>query len=557
MKLFETSWRDGFKYFERYYDTELEKSVKHRLHIKNEFYEPCSVGTYEYFLDPSIRLQKVEGPASEGREEFGFLNPIYRNIRDNYWKNAQYNASPRILFLDIETRVGQNSSGFPIPEKALEPISMFQLYDSVNDYMIIIGTRDWVHQKEYLEHGQAAKYIAGSDHFKNNDEKVNFPVKYINAKNESKLIRLFLDLYKKLDPLIVYAWNGSGFDFPYIYNRMKNLGMDTSELSNYGDVQFKMKDFAGRKVFDVQPAGHYWIDLKDVYKKFILKPVTSYSLDNIASVELKKNKVKHTEYDAFDDFYSGKYRLPDNPTPEQEQSKIYQAALNSSPEVKELAHSEFVYYGLIDTYLLKELDDKIRLTDIILNISQKTGVLVSDSLGTVKPWSQYLANTIIQDKKVMPRRREFDHPNVVGGHVKDPVKGKHKWVLSADVNSMYPLLSMVGFNMSPETFIQKGELPDDLRDIVLQYYNDQDETKLFEMSDDIKDRTKDLLNEHNLALSINGAVFDKSYLGVIPALVKNLYDDRKKDKAKMFEYENQKLKIQEVIKAKLKNVSTA
>ena len=79
------------------------------------------------------------------------------------------------------------------------------------------------------------------------------------------------------------------------------------------------------------------------------------------------------------------------------------------------------------------------------------GVQISDSLGTVKPWSQYICNLALLNNQVMPPRKEFDAPNVVGGYVREPVVGKHKWTLSADVNSMYPLLGMVGFNMSPET----------------------------------------------------------------------------------------------------------
>lgn len=49
---------------------------------------------------------------------------------------------------------------------------------------------------------------------------------------------------------------------------------------------------------------------------------------------------------------------------------VYQEAVKgNTEEVKELSHSEFVWYGLKDTWLLKRLDDKRKLVDTMLLIS--------------------------------------------------------------------------------------------------------------------------------------------------------------------------------------------
>lgn len=528
MKLFETSWKQEWDFYERVWDTDLNKSISRKIDNKYEWYVPKSSGIYSSILDDNIKLEKIKSSnPKDGRDKYGFSDPIYLNIRDNYAKDSTYNLKPRIWYFDCETRaIGK----FPDPGRADQEITLMQFYDSVLNVMFCLGTREWKHQKDY---------------------EFDYEVKYIRCDNEIHLIETYLNIFEKLNPLIIYAWNGMGFDYPYIYNRMKNLKMDTNRLSNYGSVKYSQNEFMGMMEYDLKATGHYYIDLMVVYKKFILSPRSSYSLDNISSVELKDKKIAHTEYTSFDDYYLGKYNIPENPTPEQKSSKIYQQAiLGNWEEVKELAHSDFVFYGCKDTHLIKRLDDKLNFTSLMMDISSTMGVLLSDALGTVKPWSQYLANISYESNQIMPMKQEHSHPNVVGGFVKDPQRGKHKWVLSADVNSMYPLLGMVGFNMSPETYVAIHELPGDLRELILTYFNDQDEGERLELSPEIWETVTTLLQKYNYSLGINGAIFSKEKLGIIPRLVQEIYNGRKKAKKTMFKYEQQKVLIKEIMKSK-------
>ena len=530
MKLFESTWRSGYEFYERVYDDQLGRSIKRKINLPYEWYEPSSRGLYSFILDESIKLDKKQGRAKAGREHYGFLDPMYRNIRDNYWNQNKFNLTPRIWYLDIETRVGTCSTGFPVPEKALEPISLIQFFDSKEVVMFVLGLRDWKHQDDY---------------------KYDYPVKYVKCKNEIHLIETYLAIFGKLDPLVIFAWNGGGFDFAYIHNRIKNLGMDVNKLSNYGEVSYQEGEYQGRTEFKFRADGHFYIDLMVVFDKFTFKPVPNYQLDTIAQIVLKKSKVQHTEYAAFDDFYTGKYIIPEKPTDYQKNSKIYKAAIAGDwEEVKELSHSEFVHYGAIDTYLIKEIDDKKNFSVLMSMIAEKMGVQIGDSMGTVKPWSQYIANKSMMNMQVMPPRQDHPQPNIVGGYVRDPNAGKHRWTLSADVNSMYPLLGMVGFNMSPETFIPKYKLPEKLRDLVLMHFNDQDDEKRIYMDNNIWNNVTSELQENNLALAINGAVFSKDKLGMVPEMVQEIYDSRKKAKKTMFNYEKRKILIEEIIKGK-------
>ena len=532
MKLFESSWRDGFQFYERVLDTELNKSMKKEVKALYEWYEPSSNGMYSYILDENIKLdKKMSSSSKDGRDKYGFIDPLYKNIRDSYWNKNAYNLKPRTFYLDIETRTGQNGfTGFPKPEHSNQEICLMQFYDTTSETMFVLGNREWNHQSDY---------------------KFDYKIQYINCKNEIELLETYLKIFQKLDPLVIYAWNGSGFDYPYIFNRLKNLGFDTNRLSNYGKCSLNTSEYQGRTEFKFTSDGHHYIDLMVIYKKFTFKPRASYSLNSIAEIEVNDKKVDHSEYEKFDDFYSGNYTIPKNPTSEQKNSKIYKEAINGNiQEVRELAYSDFVYYGIKDTYLIKQIDDKLKFTQLQLMISEKMGVLLSDATGTVRPWSQYISNRSYVDNKIMPFKKDNPHPNVVGGYVKDPIKGKHKYVLSVDVNSMYPLLGMVGFNMSPETYVSKANLPADLKEIVLKYFNDQNEENRLNMSEDIWDKTKELLNKYNMSLGINGAVFTKDKLGMIPEMVLEIYNGRKKAKNKMLEFQQQKVNIKEILERK-------
>ena len=183
-------------------------------------------------------------------------------------------------------------------------------------------------------------------------------------------------------------------------------------------------------------------------------------------------------------------------------------------------------------------------------ISEKMGVQIGDAMGTVKPWSQYISNRSMLNNQVMPFKKDCDKPYVVGGFVREPNKGKHKWIISEDVDSMYPLLGMVAFNMSPETFIHKKDLPPELRDIVLAHFDNQDEGQRLELPNDVWNATTNLLQKHNLSMGINGAVFSKEKLGMIPELVLEISATRRKAKNTMQEYEKKKVLIQEILKEK-------
>ena len=87
-----------------------------------------------------------------------------------------------------------------------------------------------------------------------------------------------------------------------------------------------------------------------------------------------------------------------------------------------------------------------------------------------------------------------------GGYVKEPQIGRHKWVVSFDLNSLYPNL-IVQYNMSPETIVNQSETDG------VGYYL----------------AGKSVSSEYSVAA--NGSTYRKDFQGVLPQIIKEYYDE--------------------------------
>ena len=141
-ELFESAWKEKLNnknfYFKRVYNPQTKKSRKVQIDPIAEWYTVDPDGDYKFILNEEIRLSRVEsGYTFDGMNEYSFLDPVYKHIRDKYWNMDLNNNDPRIMYLDIETRSGINSTGFPVPEKSLEEVSLIQIFDNFTKTMIV------------------------------------------------------------------------------------------------------------------------------------------------------------------------------------------------------------------------------------------------------------------------------------------------------------------------------------------------------------------------------------------------------------------------------------
>jgi DNA polymerase elongation subunit (family B) len=129
--------------------------------------------------------------------------------------------------------------------------------------------------------------------------------------------------------------------------------------------------------------------------------------------------------------------------------------------------------------------------------------------------------------------------SLIGGHVKEPKIGLSKWVVSFDLNSLYPHLIMQ-YNISPETFEERIPFPS---------------------VDELLKKTSDFEFNREWSYAANGCCYRRDQQGFLPALMERMYNDRTKYKKLMLEakqrYENNPNAEDEKLVARYHNMQMA
>jgi len=125
-------------------------------------------------------------------------------------------------------------------------------------------------------------------------------------------------------------------------------------------------------------------------------------------------------------------------------------------------------------------------------------------------WDLIIHNHLMRKKVVVPQFNMVEKERQAeGAYVKDPKTGMSKWVVSFDLNSLYPHLIMQ-YNISPETWKGKIGAAPSIKSIIDGAWNDY----------------KPQLVERNVAVAATGDLYDKDFKGFLPTLMQSMYDDR-------------------------------
>src|SRR5210317_1558657 len=385
----------------------------------------------------------------------------YTYISETYPKQIQFDSSHmRIVTIDIEVEC---ENGFPNADQALEPMLSITIKNHDTGRIKVWGLHDYHNDRE--------------------------DVQYIKCQTGRELLAQFLSWWESDHPDIITGWNTERFDIPYICNRIKSvMGEDAMKrLSPWGVVNSKMVNSGyGRKDQTYDILGVEELDYLQLYKKFTYSNQESYRLDHIAFVELGERKDENP-YETFREWYTEDYQ-------------------------------SFIDYNIQDVELVDRLDDKMKLIDLIMTMTYEAKVNMTDSFTSVKYWDVLIYNHLLQKKVVIPQKsaRGTKAEKYAGAYVKEPQVGQHKWVLSFDLNSLYPHLIMQ-YNISPETL-----LSDQLN------FGDGGVDAII----DGKLVPKKGLDE-NVTATPNGAMFRKDFQGFLPEMMQSMYDDRTIYKKKM------------------------
>ena len=372
----------------------------------------------------------------------------------------------RQYFLDIEV---ESDQGFPEPGTALSIINAITVYDNIDNTYHTWGLNEW---------DQDDGEYAGSDTI----------IIYNECYDEETLLTLFLQFWEKQPPHVVTGWNIDGFDIPYIINRYAKVFGDkeTKKFSPFGWIKERsIKTKFGKDQFVYDILGVQSLDYMKLYKKFTYKMRESYALDFIGHVELNEKKLNY-----------------------EEEGSLFTLARDN--------HQKFIDYNIKDVELVKRIDDKMKLIDLAMTMSYDAKINYADVFGTVKMWDAIVYDYLIrQDIVAPPKNHARKSEQYAGAYVKTPIIGKHEWVMSFDLNSLYPHLIM-NYNISPETLVG--------------FDNRISLDKLLNQEIDLSN-----LKESNRTVTPNGALYRRDKRGFLPTLMEKIYNERKISKTKMLD----------------------
>jgi DNA polymerase elongation subunit (family B) len=390
----------------------------------------------------------------------GVKNFTFQYISEKY-PDIQWDESKISIYtIDIEVA---SDDGFPDIRLANAAITSLTIHNSINDVYYVFGTGEYT---------------------PNDPEKT---IKYFRSDNEEEMMQLFLDWWKDNPPHIVTGWNCKFFDIPFIVNRLKYLDLEYKYLSPIKKVFDKNVVIAGRDNQYYSIIGVSVLDYLDLYRKYTYKNQESYKLDYIGQVELGMGKVIDEDVEGYN-LYKTDYQ-------------------------------KFIEYNIRDVEIVKKLDDKMKLLYLLMTIAYDSKINFEDVFSPVRTWESIIYNFLKDDNIAPPlKKRGTDNKSIEGGYVKEPALGLHKWVVSFDLNSLYPHL-IQQYNISPETISHDEVLKIKYRDGVNGLLNKEYDTEY--------------LKEMNVTLTPNGQHFTTKFQGFLPKLMKSMYDDRVIYKKKM------------------------
>ena len=429
--------------------------------LEGIFVDEVKPGTIRDTRDFVKRYDEVQGFAV-----YGNTNYAYQYISDNYdtvnWDMEQI----KVFTIDIETAT---ENGFPDIRLANEEVLLITIKDLQSKRIITFGSKPFVHNRD--------------------------DVVYITCRDEQHLLKEFMMFWQDNYPDVITGWNTDFFDVPYLIRRIdRELGESFSnKISPWGLINERKTFIKGNEELHYDIIGISQLDYLELYKKYTYTKQESYKLDYIAEQELGDRKKENPGED-FKDFYTNYWQ-------------------------------QFVEYNIHDVELVDKLEDKMRLLELHLTMAYNAKINPEDVYSQVRMWDTIIynhlraKNIVIPAKSVSGKDAQFE-----GAFVKDPLIGMHKWMVSFDLNSLYPHLIMQ-YNISPETLTsEKFSVTVD---------------KLLN-----KEVDTEYLKRRDLALTANGWTYRKDVKGFMPELMEQMYVNRSKFKKQMLrvqqEYEKDK-----------------
>lgn len=440
--------------------------------IKNEKYPPNNATPFEQDI-------KIEQRHS--------IDYRYNRIQNNI---SEPIIPLKIQFMDIEL-YNDGEKSFPSVEKAEKSINSISfLHNDTNKINVYI---------------LKTKKMDSNTIEKHKDKNI------VLFESEKELLTKYFEDTAKWNPDVIAAWNGSKFDYPYIYNRCKKIGVNISKWSPIGIVR-NDEGYGGIKVM-----GSYLLDLLELYKRIIIPAEgnqESYKLDFISKKELGTGKVA----------YEGTLDV------------VYETDIN-----------KFIEYSSVDTFLLKEIDDKRKLIDLLaemIRICATTWYCSDSTMGLIDPLILLYAKkkNMVCRNAVYGEKKEYE-----GAYVNDPNPSLYKWIVDLDFTSLYPsiistynidimnYIAKVSKEFARDYIYNKENLSDNPVEVVVNPWKKNYSSVTVSL-----DKFENMIQKNKGIISINGCVFKghEINLSFIGEVCQDILKERKIYKEKRKKYDH-------------------
>ena len=388
-----------------------------------------------------------------GRNIYGNKKFTQQFVTERYPRDIEFRRDfINVGTIDIET---DYDTGFPHPNEASQTILAITFKSSKSGLYRVWGYGDFNESQALIK-----------------------PVRYIKCKDEVELLSKFLEFWSdpKNTPDVITGWNTRFFDIPYIVNRMaKVLGIHEINKLSPWQLQLEHRKIVRRgsenDVYEIP--GIQTLDYMELFQKFgyTYGPQESYALNHIAYVVLGEKKLSYEEEGSLKNLYKED-------------------------------HQKYIDYNMKDVELVDRLEEKTGFITLAMTIAYKGGVNYQDTFGVTAIWESIIYRKLNANKVVVPlSSEEKPYRPFAGGYVKEPQVGRHEWIVSFDLNSLYPNL-IVQYNMSPETLTDNTQMND------VSYY--------------LSGQT--VSGEYSVAA--NGSTYRKDIDGVLPQIIEEYYDER-------------------------------
>lgn len=299
----------------------------------------------------------------------------------------EYPHNFRILSFDLEVR---NPHGMPNPEV---------------DEIIMIGVSS---------NFGINQVISTKTNSKNRNDFVN------QVNSEKEMIEEFVQIIKDNNVDILVGYNSDNFDFPYLKDRAKLLGVDLDIGMDGSDIRFIRRGFANAASFK----GLIHVDLYLVMRRYMT--LERYTLERVYYELFGEEKI-----DVAGD-------------------RIWEFWDNGGEELDNLF--DYSLDDVVSTLRIAEqtLPLNLELTRII---GQPLFDVSRMATGQQAEW--FLVKQAYFDDEVVPNKQGANFANRAaaedneGGYVKEPEKGLHENLVQFDFRSLYPSI-IISKNISPD-----------------------------------------------------------------------------------------------------------